>query len=126
MTPEKTLLLCRGAGGVGCWTLNRNFVREFGLDATFVLSDFIRAYTYGDKIKTNVDDWFLWTPHTMMSFCRWPEARLQQAVDALVQANVFEAVNMDDELRLKLNLEYLQEIGGSIETGSIIHEKTKR
>ncbi len=114
MNPQDSLLLCRGAGGVGCWTLNRNFVREFGTDATFVLSDMIRAYAYGDKIHTNAGEWFLWNANSMLAACRWPERRIHDALEFLFKADVFQAHKMDDEIRFKLNFTLLNQVGGSM------------
>lgn len=115
MNPSDSLLLCRGAGGVGCWSLNRNFVREFGTDATFVLSDMIRAYAYGDKIHTNMDEWFLWNANSMIAACKWSQNRLHEALDCLFNAGVFEfdRKKTPDEIWFKLNFSLLEKIGGS-------------
>lgn len=126
MTPDDVLLMARGAGGVGCWTLNRNFVREFGTDATFILSDLLRAFTFGDRMNTNLNQWFIWNPNTMLSFCRWPEARLKRALDELFEADVFEMKRIDKQIMFKLNFDFLDEIGGALSLKESDHVKKVR
>ena len=126
MNPQDSLLLARGAGGVGSWTLNRNFVREFGSDAALILSDMFRAYHYGDKIHTNIEKWFLWNPNSMMSLCRWSDARFYAAMDILIDNHAFKIKQTDNEIRFCLQFNYLQEIGGALSLKGIEYEKEVR
>ena len=126
MNPQEALLLCRGAGGVGSFTLNRNFIREFGTDATILLSDMFRAYHYGEKIHTNINEWFLWNPTSLMNVCRWHRARFDAALDVLMESKAFKMNKFDDEIRLALEFDFLQQVGGSFNFRGDEHEKEIR
>lgn len=123
MRTEDVLLLARGHGGVGCWTLNRNFVRVFGTDAAFILSDLIRAFLYGDKIHTNIEEWFLWNPNNVMNICGWPKRRFNKAMDILMDLEAIAVEKFDDEVRFSLNFENLYKIGGAFEVKGVTNAK---
>jgi hypothetical protein len=104
--------IARGSDGIGCCTLNRNFIRLFGLDAALFISDLLRAYQWSEKNKTLDDDWFLWNPNNLEYNLQFPHERLTAAIRVVDSTGILQVkTTPSKELMFRFNIEKLSHYG---------------
>lgn len=109
---QEILNLGRGADGVGSATINRNFIRKFGLDAAFVLSDAMRAYVWCHSSNTLEGDFFYWNENNICNNLQYPLDKVEAALRILMKNNLLKAArNSENELMFALNLDELKKHG---------------
>lgn len=112
LNSEKILELNRGAGGIGCWTINRQFVQAFGVCTSFLLSDLICAYLWGDITDRNQGEFFIWHYTLFLKHTRWTAKEMGEHLNILAENDVLTLRREQDDFWFRLNFQRLYEIGG--------------